>query len=68
MEIFSIIGWLACLIPLGWASMSVFFVTVPTFSEALFSMKWPYKLLGGVLWIILISFWILWLSVIKIDI
>ena len=62
------IGWLALLLPLGWISLFAFFMTVPTWSGALFSMQWYYKLLGILAWAIVLSLWLLWFSVIEINI
>jgi len=65
---FEILGWLLCGLALAWASILVFFITVPTFSDALFSSKhWYCRVFGALLWIAAITLWILWLSVIEIN-
>ena len=64
----AIIGWLALIAPLTWASVAVFFTTVDTFSEGLLSGKWWQKLIGVGLWVGLIALWLLWLSAITIAV
>jgi hypothetical protein len=40
-----------------WATMAVFFMTVPTFGEALFAGLWWQKIIGIILWSIVLFSW-----------
>ena len=64
----NVIGWLACVIPLGWISIACYFATVPTFGGAAFSGKWYHKIVGVIFWVIVAALWIKWLSVPTISI
>ncbi len=60
-SIFELIGWLALIIPLGYASIYVFFCTVPTFGEALFTGTIYHRIAGFAMWGVLIFLWYKWL-------
>lgn len=56
---FEVIGFIAVVVMLLWLTVCCFFATVPTLFPALFGgNKWK-KLLGVVLWCILILLWYL---------
>ena len=56
-----IIGWYITLIVLIGLSVSAFLVTKSTIREGLVSMKWYYKIIGRVVWVGIVIFWVLWI-------
>ncbi len=62
------IVWLFYGVCLLSASMVVYFATVPTYGEALFSGKWHKKTLGVFLWGVCIYLWYSWLCAIEINV
>jgi hypothetical protein len=46
----------------AWLSVFVFFATVPTFGEALFSGDWFHKIMGAGMWIVAFASWYYMLS------
>ena len=64
---FETIGWLAVGAGLVWVSLFTFFITVPTFGEALFTGALWQKVLGVVMWLVIVVSWLSWLSVIRVE-
>lgn len=64
---FDVIGFIVCLIACVYATGFVFFATVPTLGEALFSGKWYEKLLGVAMWVLLLYGWYFLLSMVSIN-
>lgn len=62
MNAFELLGWLFFIVPLMWLTVACYFVTVPTFGEAMFTGKWYEKLIGVILWVLLISLWVYWFT------
>ena len=67
MHFMTLIGWLAIIAGCCWLSLFVYFVTVPTFGEALFSGSTLKKIGGVVLWVVLICTWVWALSLINFN-
>lgn len=64
----NVLGFIFATIIMLYASVCVFFVTVPTFGDALFSGKWYHRLFGAVLWCVCIYGWYKLFSMVTITI
>ena len=54
------IGFLGWAVVNGWVTLAVFFATVPTFGEALFTGGRSSKLCGVLLWVVSANLWVAW--------
>ncbi len=64
---FELIGFLAVCLGMCWLTLLAFFGTVRTFSEALFAGNIWQKLLGVILWVLVLGAWYLVLSKVSIS-
>lgn len=66
-NILTFIGWIGLVLFCCWYSIFVFFITVPTFGEALFSGKLWQKACGLIMWATLIYLWFFTFSLVSFN-
>jgi len=67
---FAIVGWAVLFIPLVWASLFVYIITLNPMGGCFFDWESPWyeKVFGVIAYVLLASGWVWWLSFLTIDI